>query len=72
LVNNTPAVAVTSIKLKNIEASTFGTGNYINSDETEAGENQIAGSIRVATINIADQKMGLKKNGPSDDVKVVA
>jgi hypothetical protein len=54
---NTDPTGVSTIELANIDSTSFGSGNYLNSDETEAGQNQIAGSIRVATINIADQKM---------------
>jgi hypothetical protein len=32
----------------------------------------MAGSIRVARVNIQQQKMSFKKTGPSEDVKIVA
>jgi hypothetical protein len=43
----------------------------LNSDETQASSGQIAGSIRIAKITVAKEEMGLKKTGPSDDIKVV-
>ena len=67
----TPVAGISEVKLSNIDATSFGNGNYLNSDETTALSGQIAWSIRVATINITEEKMWLKKTGPSDDVKVV-
>jgi len=69
--SSTANASVNEIVISNITADSFVNGNYLNSDETTALNTQIAGSIRVAKINIAEQKMGLKKDGPSDDVKVV-
>jgi hypothetical protein len=47
-------------------------GNYLNGEETLiSSKTQMAGSIKVSTLNIQDQKFSFKKVGPSEDVKFV-
>ncbi len=62
----------TKIEFNNIESTSFiGNWNYLNSDETSINPSQIAGSIKVSTVNIQEQKFTFKKTGPSEDVKFV-
>ena len=63
--------AVESIEFANIDGDSFVDGKYLNGDETEIIDGQIAGSIRVAKVTIAEQKFSFKKTWPSEDVKLV-
>ncbi|MBQ7617200.1 hypothetical protein IJS64_04470 [bacterium] len=47
-------------------------GNYLNGEETLiSSKSAMAGSIKVSTLNVQDQKFSFKKVGPSEDVKFV-
>lgn len=60
------------IDFDNILNTTFQKGEYLNSEETSFVASHIVGSIRVAKVNVQEQKLGLKKVGPIEDVKIVA
>ena len=67
---DTNEAGVTSFQLKDIDADAFLGGKYLNTDETNIAVGAVAGSIRSAKVSIAEEKMGLKKDGPADDVKI--
>ena len=63
---------VDALEFANLDATSFiGSGKYLNGDETPIAASQIAGSIRVAKVTIAEQKFTFKKVGPTEDVKFV-
>ena len=45
---------------------------YLNSDETNFDPAHLVGSLRVAKVNVQAQKIAFRKNGPAEDVKLVA
>lgn len=63
---------ITNFELKNISKDTFLGGRYLNSDETGFTPAHMVGTLRVAKVNIQAQKVGFKKVGPNEDVKLVA
>ena len=78
LQNNAPLN--TKLTFNNIDGMSFlgGTaagvdnGNYLNGEETLiSSKSAMAGSIKVSTLNVQDQKFSFKKVGPSEDVKFV-
>ena len=76
LVNRTPdtlTTAVTKLSFDAIAAGSVPSGNYTNGDETQfTPASQIAGTIKVADVNIAKKAINVKKVWPSEDVKFAA
>ena len=67
-----PAPVINNFEMENISNTNFKGGRYLNSDETEFKSSHMVGTIRVAKVNIQEQKMSFKKTGPAEDVKLVA
>ena len=60
-----------SFELENISKDSFLKGAYLNSDETPFTGAHMVGTVRIAKVNIQAQKLGFKKTGPVEDVKIV-
>ena len=60
-----------SFELENISKDSFLKGAYLNSDETPFTGAHMVGTVRVAKVNIQPQKLGFKKTGPAENVKIV-
>ena len=57
--------------IQNISNTSFVKGAYLNSDETPFTGAHMVGTIRVAKVNIQAQRLGFKKTGPAENVKIV-
>jgi len=62
---------VNTFEIENIANSSFIKGAYLNSDETAFRSNHMVGTVRVAKVNVQAQKLGFKKVGPAENVKIV-
>ncbi len=67
-----PNPVISNFEMENISNANFKGGRYLNSDETEFKSSHMVGTIRIAKVNIQEQKMSFKKTGPTEDVKLVA
>ena len=63
---------VQTFEIENIVNSSFDGGTYLNSAETPFKSSHMVGSLRVAKVNVQAQKIAFRKNGPAEDVKLVA
>ena len=63
---------VQTFEIENIVNSSFIEGTYLNSAETPFKSSHMVGSLRVAKVNVQAQKIAFRKNGPAEDVKLVA
>ena len=63
---------VQTFEIENIVNSSFVKGSYLNSAETPFLPSHMVGSLRVAKVNVQAQKIAFRKNGPAEDVKLVA
>ena len=63
---------ISAFELENLKSGSFKGGMYLNSDETNFDPAHLVGSLRVAKVNVQAQKIAFRKNGPAEDVKLVA
>lgn len=60
-----------AFEIENIANSSFVKGAYLNSDETAFRPSHMVGTVRIAKVNVQAQKLGFKKTGPAENVKIV-
>ena len=63
---------ISAFEFENLKSENFKDGMYLNSDETDFAPSHLVGSLRVAKVNVQAQKIAFRKNGPAEDVKLVA